>query len=116
MSRKTLTDRGVAALKPRAKLYAFPDPELRGHYVRVMPSGVKSFVTVARVDGKQVWRTVGSADTMSIDEAREQARDILKRVRAGLPAVETKGETFDAVADNWVKRHVEAKQLRTRYE
>jgi hypothetical protein len=46
--RKSLSDRGVAALKPRSKRYAFPDPELRGHYVRVQPSGAKSFVTVAR--------------------------------------------------------------------
>ena len=27
--RKTLTDDGVAALKPRSKRYAHPDPELR---------------------------------------------------------------------------------------
>ena len=37
--RKSLTDKGVAALKPRATRYAFPDPEMRGHYVRVQPSG-----------------------------------------------------------------------------
>jgi len=37
--RKTLSDKGVAALKPRAGRYAFPDPELRGHYVRVQPTG-----------------------------------------------------------------------------
>ena len=46
--RKTLTDKGVAALKPRPQRYAYPDPELRGHYVRVQPSGAKAFVTVAR--------------------------------------------------------------------
>jgi hypothetical protein len=28
--RKTLFDKGVAALKTRAARYAFPDPELRG--------------------------------------------------------------------------------------
>ena len=31
--RKSLSDIGVAALKPRAARYAEPDPELRGHYV-----------------------------------------------------------------------------------
>ena len=52
--RKKLTDKGIAALKARAGRYAFPDPELRGHYVRVQPSGAKSFVTVARdPTGKQ---------------------------------------------------------------
>jgi hypothetical protein len=51
--RKTLSDKGVAALKPRAGRYAYPDPECRGHFVRVQPSGAKSFVAVTRgPDGK----------------------------------------------------------------
>ena len=60
--RKTLTDRGVAALKPRAERYAFPDPGMTGHYVRVQPSGAKAFVTVARTPaGRQVWSTSAPA-------------------------------------------------------
>ena len=35
MARKTLTDKGVAAIKPRAKTYTHSDPMLPGHYVRV---------------------------------------------------------------------------------
>ena len=46
--RRTLTDNGVAVLRPKAARYAVPDPELRGHYVRVQPTGAKAFVTVAR--------------------------------------------------------------------
>src|SRR5262252_1818426 len=114
MARKTLTDKGVAALKPRAQRYAHPDPELRGHYVRVMPSGQKSFVTVARNrKGTQVWSLVGPADAMDIESAREQARTMLQRVRAGLPAREPRAETFGAVAESWRKRHVEKNELRT---
>ena len=112
--RKTLTDRGVAALKVLPKRYAFPDPELRRHWVRVHPSGTKSYVTVARgPDGKQQWATIGPTDAMSIDDAREKARSILERVRAGLPAIEPeiKVETFDDVAANWFQRHVQAKGL-----
>ena len=40
--RKSLSDAGVAALKPRAARYAYPDPELRGHYVRVTPPAPKA--------------------------------------------------------------------------
>ena len=50
-----MTDKGVAALRPRASRYAKPDPELRGHWIRIQPSGAKSFWTVARnPDGKQI--------------------------------------------------------------
>ncbi|TGR05418.1 DUF4102 domain-containing protein [Mesorhizobium sp. M4B.F.Ca.ET.190.01.1.1] len=114
MRRKTLSDAGVADLKPRAKKYAFPDPELRGHYVKVMPSGTKSYICQSRdPNGKQVWATIGAADMMGIEKARDEARDAIKRIRAGLPAIEQKTavETFKDVADNYLKRHVAAKGL-----
>jgi integrase len=113
--RKTLSDKGVAALKPRAQRYAVPDPELRGHWIRVTPTGAKSFVTVTRgPEGKQVWSTIGATDVMTITEARERAREILKRVRSGQPAIAPRGETFGAVTENWLKRHVEPSGLRSR--
>src|SRR5215475_7416551 len=100
-TRKTLSDKGVAALKPRAERYAFPDPELAGHYVRVQPSGAKTYVAVTRnPNGKQVWSTIGDTNVLAITDAREQARSIIRRVNAGLPAVEPKGETFAQVAAN----------------
>ena len=45
---KNLTDNMVAKLKPDAKRFTLPDPELLGHYVRVTPTGAKSYVAVAR--------------------------------------------------------------------
>jgi integrase len=50
---------------------------------------------------------------MTIEEARAKARGILNRVRAGLPAIEAKGETFDTVITDWRKRYVDGKKLRT---
>jgi len=115
--RKSLTDAGVAALKPRAQRYAHPDPMLAGHYVRVTPSGAKSYVAVTRdpTSGKQVWATIGPADLMTVEEAREKAREAIKRVQAGKPAFETpvKAESFEDVAEQWMKRHVAAKGLRS---
>ena len=115
--RKTLTDKGVAALKPRAARYAVPDPELRGHYIRIQPSGAKAFVAVARnPGGKQIWATIGAADAVRIADARARAREVIGRVRDGLPAVEVRGETFGNVTANWLKRHVAANGLRSRPE
>ena len=118
--RKRLTKNQVLALKPRADRYSVTDPELAGHYVRVMPTGAKSFAAVARDPyGKQVWWTIGSVDVLNIEEARDLARDAIKRIKAGKPPVEPppiKPDSFRSVADNWIKRHVEAKKLRSGYE
>ena len=114
--RKSLSDAGVRALKPRAARYAHPDPELAGHYVRVQPSGAKSFVIVTRDPyGKQVWATIGGADLLNVEEARERAREAIKRVQAGKPAFETpvKPESFEDAAEQWLKRHATAKGLRS---
>jgi integrase len=118
--RKTLTDAGVLGLRPRPRRYAYPDPELRGHYVRVAPSGVKTFVAVSRdpISDRQIWATIGGADLMSVAEAREKAREAIKRIRAGQAAFETpvKAESFQDVAEQWLKRHVRAKGLRSEGE
>src|SRR5690242_19842378 len=103
--RKSLSDTGVAALKPRAAHYAEADPELRGHYVRVAPTGAKTFWAVAReTGGKQVWTKLGPSDVLSIDQSRAAAREVLRRVRAGLPAFDApqaKPDSFKAVAENY---------------
>lgn len=118
--RKRLTKNQVASLPIKATRYFHVDPELAGHYVRVMPTGAKSYAAVARDPyGKQVWHTVGSADLLDIDEARDLAREAMKRIKAGKPAIEptpVKPDSYASVAQNWIKRHVKAKKLRSQKE
>jgi integrase len=117
VARKSLTDKGISSLKARAARYAFPDPQLAGHYVRITPNGAKSFVCVARnPDGQQIWTTIGACERMPVEEARARAREMLQRVRDGLPAIPPKGETFGEVTANWIKRHVEPNALRSSKE
>ena len=79
--------------KPRAARYAFPDPELRGHLIRIPPSGAKSYTAVTRdPNGKQVWTTIGGADLMGVEQARTRAREIIMRVQEGKPAFEPKSQ------------------------
>ena len=115
--RKYLTDAQISALKPKAKRYALPDPELRGHYVRVTPGGVRTFVAVARAPaGKQVWATIETADRIGIEDAREKAREAIRRIKAGMLPFEPPAppaDSFKAVAENWLLRHARAKALRT---
>src|SRR5262245_60765000 len=112
MARKTFTDKSVAALKARDKLYAYPDPQLPGHYIRVSPVGGKTFVAVTRdPNGKQKWITVGKAHLLGIDEARTKAREIINRVKGG-QRVEGP-QSFESVSNEWLKRHVDAKGIIT---
>jgi hypothetical protein len=110
MARKTLTDVGVAALKPRSKFYAHPDPQCPGHYVRVSPTGFKSFVAVTRApNGKQKWVTIGNAAHLDVEAARKRARDIITNVKGGLDHAGP--ESFKTVSREWLKRHCEAQGL-----
>src|SRR4030095_10437279 len=85
--RKTLTDDGVAALKPKLKRYAHPDPELPSHYIRVTPSGSKSFIVVVRDrDGNQKWETIGKWPAYPIEAARRRASEIIRARREGRSA------------------------------
>ena len=117
--RKTLTDKGVLALKPKAKRYPFPDPELRGHYVIVQPTGTKTFWAVTRNPaGAQNWVTVGATDKLGVDDARKKARKAIERLREGKPAFETAPtrKTFEYIAGQWLTRYVRAKGLRSEGE
>jgi integrase len=121
MRKKTLTDRSIAALKPRPRRYAVPDPGQPNHYVRVMPGGAKSYVVVAPDPHarRQVWATIGGTDHLSLAEARARARTAIQRIRDGLPPFEApkpRAATFEDVAEQWLKRHVRAKGLRSESE
>jgi integrase len=115
MARKTWSDAVVANLKPKAKRYTAPDPALPGHYVRVQPSGAKAFVAVARDPrGKQIWHTIGSPNLFTVEDARAAARASMRAIKEGID--HTPPESFEAVAAEWLKRHVEAKGLRSQHE
>lgn len=108
--RRSLTDKQIAKLKPGAKRQTIADPNCRGLYVRVTPAGGKSFAVVARdQNGTQVWTTLGTTELMSIEEARDQARDEIKRIKK--EGKRDKPDSFKTVAENFFKRHVEARNL-----
>ena len=119
--RRRLTDERVRKLKPPSSgRLTVPDPEMIGLYVRVTHLGARSYAAVARDPyGKQIWTTFGSCDHVSIDDARAKAREAIRRVRAGLTAIEPAPpapQSFQAVAEGWLKRHVEKNKLRSAAE
>jgi hypothetical protein len=113
--RETLTEAGVDRLKPKRKRYAKSDPDCRGHWIRVEPSGAKSCYAMAYdPNGKQVWARLGPFNAIDggLKGAREKARKAVERIKAGLSAIEeVQGQTFKEVAELWMKLHVEKKEL-----
>jgi integrase len=118
--RKGLTDKQVANLPKRDIRYAEPDPELRGHYLRVPARSSRApiaFAAVARnPSGKQIWKTVGTADAIGIEEARELARKAIRDIKAGKPTTESGKRTVTVVAEEWLEGHVKGNNLRSAYE
>ena len=116
--RHRLTDKQVAALPRKDKRYALPDPEQLGLYLRVPPRSSRApiaFAAVARdPGGKQIWETVGTTEAMGIEQARELARDAIKRIKVGTD--QPTNPTVRDVAEQWLERHVRKNGFRTAKE
>ena len=81
-----LSDARVKALRPRPSAYDTRDAKRRGFGVRVLPSGAKRFFIHTRHRGTRVWKMVGDASAMTVDEARARAASLLTAIRCGADA------------------------------
>jgi integrase len=86
------------------------------HTIRVPVRGPAVYYATPRDQyGDMVWIKIGLATEWKIKDSREKAREIIKRVEAGLPATEpvppppVKPDSFLDVAQLWMKRHVRKK-------
>ena len=108
---RSWTDATVAKLPVQKKRYHAPDPSLPGHYVRVLPTGAKSYAAVTRdPGGTQRWVTIGSTALLTLDAARDAARAAMRSIKAG--ADHKPAAMFDEIADQWLARM--SKKLRPR--
>ena len=106
MSRTTLTEARIRALKPRKTAYVLRDSKLRGFGVRMLPSGRKRFFVHCQHRGERVWKIVGDAATMDVREARSRATAMLAAIRRGEDvSCETAEGLFEAVAETVFRRH-----------
>ena len=102
MARTALTDARIGALRPRKIAYDIRDGKLGGFGVRVLPSGRKRFFVHSQQRGDRVWKILGDAATMSVDEARSSAvccsarwNDADRRDNL-LSKLDSEGSAFDA--------------------
>ena len=106
MPRTTLTDTRVRVLRPRKTARDIRDGKLRGFGVRVLPSGRKRFFVHCQHGGERIWKIVGDNVTMSVEDARSRAVEMLAGIRRGEDVSRDGCEPlFEAVAATVFERY-----------
>jgi hypothetical protein len=109
-----LTKRLVEQLSPRQETYIAWDSELRGFGCRVHPGGKRTFVLKYRVKGgrgaTQRKLTLGTYGSVTVEEARQMARQALAEViQGGDPAGRLhdyrRAHTFEQYAERYMADH-----------
>lgn len=72
------------------------DTETDGLGVRVMASGIKSFVHQAKLDGKSIRTTIGDVRAWTLDEARKKARELQTDIDNGKDPRQEKADRLEA--------------------
>lgn len=105
-----LTKREVEAARPGARQLFLWDDEVRGFGLRVLPTGIKSYILQYRFGTRTRRLTLGRHGVLTVKQAREQARDDLVSVRKGIdPAAQRRkareAETMQQLAELYLDRH-----------
>ena len=100
-----LNEGRIEALKPRKSPYDVRDTELKGFGIRVLPTGGKRFFIHSQHEGRRLWKTVGNADGIGLDEARRQAAELLAAIRRDETPALSEDKLFEAVAEEVFDRY-----------
>ncbi len=105
MPNTRLSESRIETLEPRKAPYDVRDGELRGFGIRVLPSGRKRFFIHSQHEGQRLWKTVGDADAIGLDEARRRATDLLAAIRRDETPALPEEKLFEAVAEEVFGRY-----------
>ena len=91
-AKERLTDKRLKGLTPTDKPFEIMDFDVRGFGIRVMPSGVKSFILFRRFPGSRhpARRTLGTYGEISLKDARDKAREWNGLVEKGIDPTKEK--------------------------
>ena len=113
-----ITDRLLKSFKPRADRYDVMDTAVPGFGVRVS-DGRKTFILLSRYPGSNnpTRRTLGEYDAMSLEEARDKAREWRKLLKKNVDPRDIEERrrktTFASVADEFIAYIHNKLKLRT---
>ena len=100
-----LTESRIEALEARRSPYDVRDAGLKGFGVRILPSGAKRFFVHSQHEGRRVWKTIGDAGGIGLDEARRQATELLAAVRRDEAPTLPEERLFEVVAEEVFARY-----------
>jgi integrase len=125
--KKTLTDRTLKALKaaPLGKRVVLWDAAQPNFGVRITDKGRVTFIVMRRLNGKLLRRAVGEYPSLPLVKARAAAQEALRDIASGVDPKAKRAhrraeeercrqDTFGAVAEEFIRRHV--KKLRSGHE
>lgn len=106
----------VAKSQPRQKEYFVRDTELRGFFLRVRPSGVKSYGVLSRLGrkGNKIERIIGNAAAYSPKKARDLAKEWLVQFDQGIDPKATDRGSMNPV--QLLEQYIASKSLKPRTE
>jgi integrase len=108
----------VDRLEARARDYVMWCGGLRGFGVRVRPSGRKSFIVQYDYKGRSRKVTVGTFPTLTVDQARKKATELLAKVQLGedvaAKPVSEENPTVAELCDEYLKRGCGHKKASTK--
>jgi len=117
----TFTDTMIRKLKPEAKKYV--RGEGNGFTIRVMPTGVKTWLYVYAFAGKRREMNLGAYPDVTLETARGRFEDARKKVKNDIDPMEEKEQaaeerrkapTVSMLVDDYIERH--AKRFKRSWE
>ncbi len=84
MNNFTVKQIDVLPIPSKGKRSIYYDGDVKGLALRLTSTGTKTFLTIKRVNGKKVFTTLGHYPSMTIQQARKQARTILNIISDGI--------------------------------
>ena len=100
-----LSQSRIEALEARKSPCDIRDTELTGFGVRVLSSGSKRFFVHSQHEGRRIWKTVGDAGSIGLDEARRRATALLAAIRCDETPALPEERLFEAVAKEVFDRY-----------
>ena len=98
----------VRAARPREKRHDIYDDVISGLALRVYPSGSRTFYLTRMVHGRRRYATLGDANTLTVPEARCEARQLIASFFEPVTAnsgPRTPGHPMTAFAEEFLERH-----------